>query len=94
MQIQDCRSCNVRFDVICFANIGDNLVSGDLPGLGTLTEESGGEEEQGQGPGRSFLYNNFAAGAARKPNSSVWKRELLVAGHRQHCSKLGFTSTT
>ena len=65
------------------------LSPGELPGLGTLAEEDcveEEEEEEGEGEcstgRRSFLYDSFAGGgsSSRKHTSSVWRRELVIAG--------------
>ena len=65
------------------------LSPGELPGLGTLAEEDCAEEEEeeeeeeedGECTGRrSFLYDSFAGGGSRKHTSSVWRRELVIAG--------------
>ena len=65
------------------------LSPGELPGLGTLAEEDCAEEEEeeeeeeedGECTGRrSFLYDSFAGGGSRKHSSSVWRRELVIAG--------------
>ena len=74
------------------------LSPGELPGLGTLAEEDCAEEEEeeeeeeedGECTGRrSFLYDSFAGGGSlqagggsRKHTSSVWRRELVIAGVR------------
>ena len=60
------------------------LSPGELPGLGTLAEEDCAEEEEEEEEEntgrRSFLYDSFAGGGSRKHTSSVWRRELVIAG--------------
>ena len=63
------------------------LSPGELPGLGTLAEEECLEEEEEEEEvddectgRRSFLYDSFAGGGSRKHSSSVWRRELVIAG--------------
>ena len=63
------------------------LSPGELPGLGTLAEEDCLEEEEEEVEEddectgrRSFLYDSFAGGGSRKHTSSVWRRELVIAG--------------